>query len=207
MDLFTVNIKISINFAIVILSIVWAAAADAETAYVTDMLRLGVHAAADTSDRAFVNLESGDRLEILEENQFYARVSIPDGREGWVRKTFLVDEEPARFRIQKVEEERDRFSAELTALKSQMAKRDEIVGNLESQLASNVDSQQAERDELLDLRRHNSELTNSLEAYRLSVPGLWFLVAVLVALIAGFFGGQRWLDRVSRRRHGGFVVR
>ena len=44
-------------------------------------------------------------------------------------------------------------------------------------------------------------------AYRFSVPGLWFLIAVVVALIIGFFGGQKWLDWLSRRRHGGFVVR
>jgi SH3 domain protein len=191
----------------VILLFVCVRAAVAETAYVTDMLRLGVHAAADTSDPAFVNLESGDRLEILEQNQFYARVSIPDGRQGWVRKTFLVDEEPARFRIQKVEQERDRFSAELTALKNQMTKRDEIVSNLETQLASNVDRQQAERDELLELRNRNRELTTDLQAYRFSVPGVWFLVAFLAALVIGFIAAQKWLNRMSRQRHGGFVVR
>ena len=124
-----------------------------------------------------------------------------------MRKTFLVDEEPARFRIQKVEQERDRFSAELNALKNQTAKRDEIVGNLETQLASNVDRQQAERDELLELRNRNRELTTDLEAYRFSVPGVWFLVAFLAALVIGFIVGQKWLNRLSRQRHGGFVVR
>jgi SH3 domain protein len=207
MGLSTVINYIFRKSGLIILLLTCVRVAGAETAYVTDMLRLGVHEAADTSDRAFVNLESGDRLEILEQNQFYARVSIPDGRQGWVRKTFLVDEEPARFRIQKVEQERDRFSAELTALKNQMAKRDEIVGNLETQLASNVDRQQAERDELADLRKSNSQLTGDLEAYRFSVPGIWFLVAALVALVIGFFAGQRWLNRLSRQRHGGFVVR
>lgn len=207
MGLFTVNKKISINSAIMILSISWSGIVGAETAYVTDMLRLGVHAAPDTSDRAFVNLESGDSLEILEENQFYARVRIPDGREGWARKTFLVDEEPARYRIEKVEAERDRFSKELTALREQMAKQDEIVSDLESRLASNVNSKQAERDELLDLRQQNRVLTENLDAYRFSVPRLWFLISIVIALVAGFFGGQRWLDRLSRRRHGGFVVR
>ena len=207
MGLSAVINKILKNSGLVILLFACTRLAIAETAYVTDKLRLGVHAAADTSDRAFVNLESGDRLEILEQNQFYARVNIPDGRQGWVRKTFLVDEEPARFRIQKVEQERDRFSAELTTLKNKMAKREEIVSNLETQLASNVDRQEAERDELLDLRQRNSELTEDLEAYRFSVPGIWFLVTAIGTLAIGFFGGQRWLNRLSRLRHGGFVVR
>jgi hypothetical protein len=37
----------------------------AETAYVTDMLRLGIHNASDTSDRPFDNLVSGTALEVL----------------------------------------------------------------------------------------------------------------------------------------------
>lgn len=207
MGLPTVIEKLSRFSVFVILLLAIDGIAVAETAYVTDILRLGVHAAADTSDRAFVNLESGDRLEILEQNQFYARVRIPDGRQGWVRKTFLVDEEPARFRIQKVEQERDRLSADLAALKNQMAKRGEILSNLETELATTVDRQQAERDELLELRRRNEALTEDLEAYRFSVPGIWFLVAAVAALAIGFFGGQRWLNRLSRQRHGGFVVR
>ena len=207
MGLSTVINKILRNSGLVVLWCACTSVAIAEVAYVTDILRLGVHAAADTSDRAFTNLESGDRLEILEQNQFYARVNIPDGRQGWVRRTFLVDEAPARFRIEKVEQERDRFSTELTALKNKMMKRDEIVSNLETQLASNVDRQQAERDELLDLRQRNSELTEDLETYRFSVPGIWFLVTVLATLAIGFFAGQRWLNRLSRLRHGGFVVR
>jgi SH3 domain protein len=207
MGLSTVIKKIFGYSGLVILLFTCFRVAVAETAYVTDMLRLGVYAAADTSDQPFVNLGSGDSLEILEQNQFYARVRIPDGRQGWVRRTFLVDEEPARFRIQKVEKERDRVEAELKALKNQMAKRDEIVSNLETQLTSNVDRQQSERDELLGLRKRNDELTGDLEAYRFSVPGIWFLATALATLAIGFFGGRRWLDRMSRQRHGGFVVR
>ena len=53
--------------------------AGAETAYVTDNLRLGLHQAADTSDRAFRTLESGQELEILSRDRNYASVRLPDG--------------------------------------------------------------------------------------------------------------------------------
>lgn len=36
--------------------------AAAETAYITDNLKLGMHEAADTSDRAFRTLESGQEM-------------------------------------------------------------------------------------------------------------------------------------------------
>ena len=41
------------------------ALAAAETGYVTDRLMLGLHQAADTSDRPFRSLESGTEFEIL----------------------------------------------------------------------------------------------------------------------------------------------
>ena len=51
----------------------------AETAYVTDNLRLGIHQAEDTSDRAFRMLESGQPLEVLYRDGSYAAVQLPSG--------------------------------------------------------------------------------------------------------------------------------
>ena len=62
-------------FVIVLTPLVVAA----ETGYVTDNLRLGLHQAADTSDRAFRTLESGQELEIVSRNRNYAQVMLPDG--------------------------------------------------------------------------------------------------------------------------------
>jgi hypothetical protein len=50
----------------------------AETAYVTDNLRLGLHQAPDTSDRAFRTLDSGQELEIISRDRNYAQVRLPD---------------------------------------------------------------------------------------------------------------------------------
>ena len=69
--------------------------AAAETAYVTDNLRLGLHTAEDTSDRAFRFLESGQAMEVLVRDRNYANVRLPDGAEGWVKSAFLVEEKPA----------------------------------------------------------------------------------------------------------------
>ena len=48
---------------IVLAAVVLAVPASAETAYVTDILRLGFHQAEDTSDRPFRTLLSGTELE------------------------------------------------------------------------------------------------------------------------------------------------
>ena len=66
----------------IVLLLLLPCAALAETAYVTDTLRLGLHQAADASDRPFRNLESGQAMEVLSRTQYYAHVQLPDGTEG-----------------------------------------------------------------------------------------------------------------------------
>ena len=77
----------------------------AETAYVTDNLRLGLHQAADTSDRAFRTLDSGQELEILTRDRNYAHVSLPDGVQGYVKAAYLVDEKPAKLIVAETQAE------------------------------------------------------------------------------------------------------
>ncbi len=90
-----------------------ALAAVAETAYVTDNLRLGLHEAEDTSDRAFRSLESGQAMEILIRDRNYANVRLPDGTEGWVKNAYLVDDKPAKLIVAETQAERDALAAEL----------------------------------------------------------------------------------------------
>ena len=71
---------------IVLLSLLASATVAAETAYVTDQLRLGIHLAPDTSDRPFRMLESGQEMEIQQRSGNYAFVRLPDGTEGYVKK-------------------------------------------------------------------------------------------------------------------------
>ena len=87
-------------------------AAFAETAYVTDTLRLGLHQAADTSDRPFRNLESGQVMEVLSRTQYYANIQLPDGTRGYVKAGFLVSEKPAKLVVAETQAEIERLTRE-----------------------------------------------------------------------------------------------
>ncbi len=176
----------------------------AETAYVTDQLQLGVHMQADTSDRAFAKIKSGDRVEMSEENRFYARVRIPDGRTGWVKKTYLVTEKPAFLRLTEVEQERDKALSKLESLTSSLSDREARVSEIEAQVASREAKAASEAVELEQLRVENVDLAASLEAYAFSVPGKLFFAASAACLVIGFLLSWWWLDFRSRSRHGGF---
>jgi SH3 domain protein len=210
MGLPTINNKVfRFSAPIITLSLIigaWTGAARAETAYVTDMLQLGVHGAPDTSDTAFTFLKSADSVEVLERNLFYARVRLADGREGWVRTTFLVDEPPPRLRVETVENERDRTAADLEKLRGRFNQQKSKLSELEKIISANDAGVQAEQEELEQLRAANNDLEERLKAYRYSLPVFWLLIGIILSLGAGFCGGWWWFDNRSRTRHGGFRV-
>ena len=150
-------------------------AADAETVYVTDSLRLGLHAAADTSDRPFDNLVSGTAVEVLERNSNYARVRLADGREGWVKATFLVAEKPAAARVLELEAELGGFeSAAVAAKTAQTAAEHELAG-LRSELQATTGSAESIQETIERLERENSAHEERLEAYRHTLPLPWVI--------------------------------
>jgi SH3 domain protein len=183
-----------------------AASAAAETVYVTDSLRLGIHAAADTSDAPFANLVSGTALEVLERNSSFARVRAPDGQEGWVRASFLVEIKPALARVMELESEIVSLEAEVGAAHEAQRVAEEQFAELSGRVASTTGSAEALEDALGRLQRENEVFEERLERYRRSLPLPWVIAALVVTLIAGFLAGLWWLDALIRRRHGGFRV-
>jgi SH3 domain protein len=185
----------------------WAASgAGAETVYVTDSLRLGLHAAPDTSDRPFDNLVSGTAVEVLERNPNYARVRLTDGREGWVKATFLVSEKPAAARVLELEAAAGGFEDAAAAAKAAQAAAETELAGLRNDLQATTGSAESIEETIERLKRENRAHEERLEIYRYTLPLAWVIPAVGVALVGGFLLGLWWLDAWIRRRHGGFRV-
>jgi SH3 domain protein len=180
--------------------------AAAETAYVTDTLRLGLHQAEDTSDRAFRTLESGQELEILSRSTYYAHVELPDGTRGHVKVGYLVSEKPAKLIVAEITAERDRYASELEEAKQAFAAPAATIDSLRQQaddLQTRLDASEAQVEELTD---ENSGLRNRQAQYKNSMPLSWVGGAVVACLIGGFLFGLWWVDHRSRKRHGGIRI-
>jgi SH3 domain protein len=180
--------------------------AAAETAYVTDILRLGLHMAEDTSDRPFDNLVSGTELEVLARVPNFARVRTATGQQGWVKSAYLVAEKPAQARIAETEAELERLRTDLAAARTTQHAAEETAGRLTQQVADSTSSSDAIQETLARLKQENEGYEEQLEAYRGALPLTWVAAALVVTLIAGFAAGWWWLDASIRRRHGGFRV-
>ncbi|MGI9200714.1 MAG: TIGR04211 family SH3 domain-containing protein [Woeseiaceae bacterium] len=178
----------------------------AETAYVTDNLRLGIHQAPDTSDRAFRTLDSGQQLEILSRDRNYAHVSLPDGTEGYVKAAYLVDEKPAKLIVAETQAEVERLQAELEQLRQQFAGPAATISGLEQELGTVQSQLDASTTQVAELTEDNSDLRKRQSQMHYSLPLVWVGGATAVCLIGGFLFGLWWVDRRSRARHGGIRI-
>ena len=178
----------------------------AETAYVTDNLRLGIHQAADTSDRAFRTLDSGQQLEILSRDRNYAHVSLPDGTEGYVKAAYLVDEKPAKLIVAETQAEVERLQAELEQLRQQFAGPATTISGLEQELSTVQAQLDTSTTQVAELTEDNSDLRKRQSQMHYSLPLVWVGGATAVCLIGGFLFGLWWVDRRSRARHGGIRI-
>lgn len=180
--------------------------AAAETAYITDNLRLGLHQAEDTSDRAFRMLESGQELEIISRTRNYANVQLPDGASGYVKAAYLVDEKPAKLIVAETAAERDALIVELEETKRAFAVPAATIQGLKDEVAGLMSKISSADAEIADLKKENASIQGMKERYKGSLPLTWVAAAIAVCLIGGFLLGLWWVDRSSRKRHGGIRI-
>ncbi|MFQ5547929.1 MAG: TIGR04211 family SH3 domain-containing protein [Woeseia sp.] len=182
------------------------AAALAETAYVTDNLRLGLHRVEDTSDRAFRTLESGQQLEILSRNRNYAHVQLPDGVQGYLKAAYLVFEKPAKLIVTETLAENERLAREVEDTKQAFAGPAARITALESDLAKRQTTLDATRDRVEKLTQENERFRRRQASLQFSMPFPWVAGALGVCLLAGFLFGLWLVDYRSRKRHGGIRI-
>lgn len=181
-------------------------AAAAETMYVTDNLRLGLHRAADTSDRAFRMLESGQTLEILSRDRNYANVQLPDGVQGYVKAAYLVDDKPAKLIVTETIAERDALVAELEETKRAFAAPAATIQVLKDEASALTARLDAAQSQIESLQQENAGIQGLKERYKGSLPLTWVAAAIGVCLIGGFLFGLWWVDHRIRKRHGGIRI-
>ena len=178
----------------------------AETVYVTDNLRLGLHQAADTSDRAFRMLESGQALEVLSRDRNYANVRLPDGVQGYVKAAYLVDDKPAKLIVAETIAERDALVTELEETRQAFAGPAATIQGLKDEAAGLAEKLGDAESQIAELKDENADIQGLKERYKGSLPLGWVAGATGVCLIGGFLLGLWWVDHRNRKRHGGIRI-
>jgi len=200
--------------------------AQAQTRYVTDRTIVEIRRGPSTEYLILRNLEAGERVEVLEQNEEagYSRVRVADqGTEGWILTRFLTAEPIARERLAVAERglaaARERVTAlegqtaeltrDLTATRAALQQTQANHGNVSKELteiktaAANV----------VEIRDQNTRLQQRLSERDREVEGLtadnarlagrsnqnWFVVGAAV-LLAGIVIGLVAPSLRRRRR-------
>jgi len=177
-----------------------------ETVYVTDNLRLGLYEAEDTSGRPMRMLNSGQAMDILSRDRNYANVRLPDATEGWVKSAYLVEEKPAKLIVAELTAERDSLLTELEEINQTFAAPAATIEALRSDVLSFETQLAQSNDRANTLEEENASIRGLKEQYKGSLPLSWVAIATAVCLIAGILAGMWWVDRQSRKRHGGIRI-
>jgi len=178
----------------------------AETAYVTDNLKLGLHQAADTSGRAFRTLESGQEMEVLLRDRNYAHVQLPDGVQGYVKAAYLVSDKPARLIVAQTQAEVDRLTGELEETRQAFAAPAATIDSLKQQATDLQTKLDESNVTIAGLSEEIDDFRGRQDMYKNSLPVRWVAGAIGVCLFGGFFAGLWWVDLRSRKRHGGIRI-
>lgn len=177
----------------------------AETAYVTDNLRLRMYADAELTS-VLETLQSGDAFEVLSRNSQTALVQLADGRQGYVSAGYIVYDKPAKLIVAESQAEVERLTALNTELQASFAEPQALVDKLRAESADLNAQLDTAAARVVELEDSNRSLTAKQARYRYSLPYTWVAGAMIICLIAGVLAGQWWDDRQSRKRHGGIRV-
>jgi SH3 domain protein len=188
----------------------------AETAYVSDKLVVGVYATAASDGERLTQLATGDSVEIIARDSEYTQVRLADGRDGWIRSSYLSADPPAAARVPALQAELTKLraaldkstqtSAQSTADSRRIADLQKALDAARAELAARPQpiagaaASGAQADDTLPIEPIGADLAYRRKAW------IWGAVAALFTFGIGFAIGWLMLDRKVRSRYGGLRV-
>jgi len=129
------NSVIKLFVVALILSAFVSHSAQAETMYITDILRITVREGDGPDYKIIDVLESGQEVEVISSGDEWAKVRLPDGKEGWLIAKYLVLQKPGGTALKRLQENEALFNTQNSALRSENNQLREEIKNIRLQLA------------------------------------------------------------------------
>lgn len=90
--------------------------ASAETKFVHEVMKVTLRTGPGTDHKIITMIESGQQVEVVEKGDEWTRVSLPDGREGFVLNRFLTDKTPTVLLLKNLERKHENLTNKHEAL-------------------------------------------------------------------------------------------
>lgn len=159
----------------------------AESVYVTDELKIGMHENATIDSPIMKLVPSGTELTVIEHNDDLVHVQEPEGVRGWINDKYVVANKPGKARISELEKEIERLKSTSTdttinnatdvqkeleqQLKSERLKSGGLQANLTELKAkiANIDNSEQFLADIEQLKQENEQLISQLESSGIEV--------------------------------------
>jgi len=203
----------------------------AETLYVIEQLVVNVNSAPDATGTRVSTVKSGDAVEVLERQGEQIHVHLANGTEGWVRNSYLSEQEPLQHRLNERNAEVEKLKQDVARLEGEVAaanaasrgKSGPAVPNTAGANAGGASGGSASDASAPAAAPPSSQATSEADPaapepaheppYFMTPPDTparpvwhWALGSFIVALGLGFVLGWQMLDRRIRRKYGGLRI-
>ena len=162
----------------------------ADTTYVIEQLVVGITATADAESERVGQVKSGDKLEVIEREGDETHVKLSNGKDGWLKSSYLTADPPLQTRLTERTAEVEKLKQDVTRLEA------EVAAARVAHTATS-DSPPAPVHDTVFLRDPERQSATSW-------PVLVGMAAVM--LFVGFVAGWKTLDRRIRQKYGGLKI-
>lgn len=183
-------------------------AAQAETVYIAERVRIGLRADMDETSAVVKTVETGATLEVVERQEKLVRVRDLQGTEGWIEARYLTPEPPARLQLAKLQEELAKSRAQTAEAQAQLKKTQSTLAEQTDKLKE-LEKNSADRPApapVAPVAAKSPPVKPSGVDAGFNFNYLWLGISFAMLGI-GFAAGVKWLRESIRKRSGGMYLR
>lgn len=164
-----------------------AVTAAAQTLYVTDQIKVGLHEDKSSGSLIVKVIPTGTAVEVIKQEEDVSFVREPGGASGWINNSYLVDHAPGSAANQEA-------MAKVATLEKQLNQARQQVRDLEAQGPRQT---QADNETLKDLRDENADLAQQLKKEKLKSGELQVQMAELRKQVGVNKGNESLYQKIT----------
>jgi SH3 domain protein len=159
--------KLSKNWIIVlgICLLVFSGNIYAETMYVRDLLRLPLRTGRSTEYKIIAVIESGQEVEVLQSDDEWSQVRLPNEKEGWVQTRYLSPAVTNKIKLEKLETLHKNLTAQAAALLEENAQLKREIRKLGAEFVDNEKALNKIRGDFDSLKADSAEFLTLKSKY------------------------------------------
>jgi len=90
--------------------------AQAESMYVTDVIKVDLRTGPSISHKIIKMVESGEKIELIEPGPDWSLVRLNDGKEGWILNRYMISDETSKIKLVQLESEHSTLKAKVNSI-------------------------------------------------------------------------------------------